>query len=89
MAISQLADVARIRHPALEVEPASRVEPVLADALGVTQQRGRVVLLADELDELVRADTSLVRERECLGEELDESQLEGVAYQPDVSDVAE
>ena len=75
----------RIGDSTAEVEAALGVKLVVDDPVRVSDQRGRLMLVLDELHKLIGAHARLVAEREALGEQLDEAQLERVAHEPGVS----
>lgn len=74
-----------IREAAGYRESAGCVKLVVANALSVADERGRDVLVLDQLDELIGASADRVAQRKRLGHELDETQLERVANEPGVS----
>lgn len=75
------ADSPRIGDPTPEIEPALAIELILRDPLCVSHQRGRVVLVFNQMNEIVRPDARLVTEGKALGQQLDKAQLERVADQ--------
>lgn len=83
--VSKVADVLAVCETTIDREATGSIEFVLRDALRVADQRGRVVLVADQLQEVLGADARLVRQREALREQLDEAKLEGVPGKPGVS----
>lgn len=83
--VGQVADVLTVGEAAVNGEASGGVELVLGDALRVADKRGRVVLVADQLEKVLGTDTGLVRQREALRDQFDEAELKRVSSQPDVS----